>query len=68
MTPAKVILLTPHPGQAPLWADPARRQQRYGSFVMAGVVDMEEVDDIRRNLQRRHAYGLDRCRQAIRHS
>lgn len=57
-------LLTPHPGYLALSADPIARQQRYRALVMAAV-DAEEVDAIRRHLQRQHAYGSDRFRQAI---
>ncbi len=57
-------LLTPHPDYLALSADPAIRQQRYREMVMA-TVDAEEVDAIRRHLQRQHPYGPDRFRRAI---
>ncbi len=57
-------LLSPHPGYLALSADDAVRQQRYRAMVNAAV-HAEEVDAIRRHLQRQHPYGPDRFRLAI---
>ena len=57
-------LVHPHPAYLALADDPAARQRLYREMVMA-TVDPADVDAIRRHLQRQHAYGGDRFRQAI---
>lgn len=57
-------LLTPHTSCLGLSADSTVRHQRYREMVMA-TVGPEELDSIRRHLQRQHAYGSDRFRRAI---
>ncbi len=57
-------LLTPHPDYLDLSPDPATRQQAYRTLVM-DAVDPAEVAIIRHHLQRQHAYGSNRFREAI---
>jgi putative transposase len=57
-------LLTPHADYQALASNPVLRQQSYRALVMAAV-DAEEVDAIRRHLQRQHVYGSERFRRAI---
>jgi len=57
-------LVSPHLAYLGLSTDLSTRQCMYREMVMA-TVDPEDVEAIRRNLQRQHAYGGDRFRQAI---
>lgn len=57
-------LMSPHPAYLALANDPIERQQVYRALVM-DAVDPEEVDAIRRHVQRQHAYGTERFRMAI---
>lgn len=57
-------LVYPHPAYLALGEDPCTRQRRYRDIVMA-TVDPADIDAVRRHLQRQHAYGGDRFRQAI---
>jgi putative transposase len=57
-------VLTPHPVYEDLSTDPGTRQRNYRAMVMA-TVNPQDVESIRRHLQRQHAYGGDRFRQAI---
>jgi putative transposase len=57
-------LMHPHPAYVALATDPATRQRLYREMVMAAV-NPDDIDAIRRHLQRQHAYGSDRFRQAI---
>lgn len=58
------LLLTPHPDYLALSTDPATRQEAYRRMVM-DAVDPADVETIRRHLQRQHAYGSNRFREAI---
>lgn len=57
-------LLSPNLAYLGLSTDPSTRQDIYRAMVMA-TVDHEDVEAIRRNLQRQHAHGSDRFRHAI---
>lgn len=57
-------LLTPHSAYMALGRDPNARCHAYRELVMS-TVDDEQVDAIRRHVQRQHAYGTDRFRSAI---
>ncbi len=57
-------LVSPHPAYLVLSIDPSQRQQSYRSFVMQPVAPVE-LEDIRKHVQRQHAYGTDRFRAAI---
>lgn len=57
-------VLTPHLAYKALSADPATRHHMYRAMVME-TVDPQDVEAIRLHLQRQHAYGSDRFRQAI---
>jgi putative transposase len=57
-------LVQPHPAYLALGEDAPTRQRRYRDFVMATVAPTD-IDALRRHLQRQHAYGSDRFRQAI---
>lgn len=57
-------LVHPHPAYLALATDPATRQRLYREMVMTAV-NPDDIDAIRRHLQRQHAYGSDRFRQAI---
>ena len=57
-------LVQPHPSYQALGADTEERRATYRSLVMASVDD-EEIEAIRRHLQRQHAFGSPRFRDAI---
>ena len=57
-------LVHPHSAYLALSDDPATRQHLYRDMVMAAV-NPDDIDAIRRHLQRQHAYGCERFRQAI---
>lgn len=57
-------LVQPHSAYLALAADPETRQRLYRDMVMA-TVDPDDVNAIRLHLQRQHAYGSNRFRQAI---
>jgi len=57
-------LVQPHPSYQALGADIDERRAAYRSLVMASVDD-EEIEAIRTHLQRQHAFGSPRFRDAI---
>lgn len=57
-------LLTPHAQYLALGDTPALRQSAYRAFVAEAIRD-DELDLIRRRLQRQHALGSDRFRTMI---
>ncbi len=57
-------LVHPHPAYLALGSDPAARQRQHLDMVMAAV-NPHDTDACLRHLQRQHAYGSDRFRQAI---
>lgn len=57
-------LVAPNPDYMALGARPVERRQQYRAMVM-DTVNPEDLEAIRLNLSRQHAYGSDRFRQAI---
>ncbi len=57
-------LVRPHERYRALGRDDAARRAAYRSLVVAGL-DPAELDHIRATLQRQHALGSDRFRDAI---
>ena len=57
-------LVSPHADYLALSVDDMTRKQHYRTMVMDAVV-AEDLDTIRRHLQRQHPYGTDRFRQTI---
>lgn len=57
-------LLTPHPAYLGLACTREERLRAYRQMVM-DTVDAEQMESIRRHVQRQHAYGTDRFRLAI---
>jgi putative transposase len=57
-------LVSPHRSYLSLSEEPRVRQARYRAFAMANV-GADELDAIRRHVQREHAFGTSRFREAI---
>ena len=57
-------MLTPHPVYRALARLPDERLRAYRRLVM-DTVDAEQLESIRRHVQRQHAYGTERFRAAI---
>ena len=57
-------LVSPHAGYLALALDPALRHQAYRRLVLEAF-DQEQLDAIRLHVQRQHAYGTPRFREAI---
>lgn len=57
-------LLRPHESYLSLGSNCMERSDTYREFVMQAI-SSEEIEDIRLHLQRQHAYGSERFREAI---